>query len=194
MKLKLRFISTQVRKTYRNISRLTRKVIIDKNGHNRTVYVKMGLPVKKEDEVNKKQWYKHQLTRDQLKQFIEDASTGKCNDKAFIGTVVPDAAQRIEAVCNKKVKYIMLESEGIRHSYKKASHNLKDDDLLHIVDVINTAVDIKVSDTAHQNNECLEICKDIGGEVTFVMEIRIHYGGWLALVTCYRKNRGGATL
>jgi len=46
--------------------------------------------------------------------------------------------------------------------------------------------DIKVSDIIHQNNECLEICKDIGGIITFVMEIRKHYGGWLTLVTCYR--------
>jgi len=144
--------------------------------------------------VRKEQWYTHQLTQDQLKLFIEEARTGKSNKKAFIGTVTPDASQRIETVCGKKVKYIMLESEGVRHSFKKASHNLKDDDLLHIVHAINTAIDIKVSNTKHQNNECLEICKNIEGEITFVMEVRIHYGGWLALVTCYRLNRGGATL
>ncbi len=136
--------------------------------------------------MKKEPWYIHQLTQYQLKLFIKEARTGKSNKKAFIGTVTPDAAQRIEAVCNKKVKNIMLESEGIRHSFKKASHNLKDDDLLHIVNTINTSIDIKVSDTTHQNNECLEICKDIGGKIKFVMEVRIHYGGWLALVTCYR--------
>ena len=80
----------------------------------------------------------------------------------------------------------MLESEGIRHSFKKAGHKLKDDDLFHIVDAINTATDIMLSNTTHQNNECLEMCKNIGGNITFVMEVRIHYGGWLALVTCYR--------
>jgi hypothetical protein len=144
--------------------------------------------------VKEEPWYIHQLTQDQLKLFIEEARTEKSNKKAFIGTITPDAAQRIEAVCNKKVKNIMLESEGIRHSLKKASHNLKDNDLLHIVDAINTATDIKVSDTTHQNNKCLEICKYIGGKITFIMEVRIHYGGWLALVTCYRLDRGGATL
>jgi hypothetical protein len=132
-------------------------------------------------------WYIHQLTLDELKAFVEAARTGKTNEKAFIGTVTPDASQRIEAICGKKVKNIMLESEGIRHSFKKANHNLKSDDLLHIVDAINTATDIKVSNTSHQNNECLEICKNIGGKIIFVMEVRIHYGGWLALVTCYRK-------
>jgi len=136
--------------------------------------------------VKSEHWYIHQLTQAQLKLFIKEARTGKSNKKAFIGTITLDAAQRIEAVCNKKVKNIMLESEGIRHSLKKASHNLKGNDLLHIVDAINTATNIKVSNTAHQNNKCLEICKDIGGKITFIMEIRKHYGGWLALVTCYR--------
>ena len=136
--------------------------------------------------MKKEPWYIHQLTQDQLKLFIDEARIGKNNNKAFIGTVTPDAAQRIEAVCNTKVKNIMLESEGIRHSLKKASHNLRSNDLLHIVDAINTSTDIKVSDTTHQNNECLEICIDIDGKITFIMEVRVHYGGWLALVTCYR--------
>ena len=136
--------------------------------------------------MKKEPWYIHQLTQDQLKIFIEEARTGKSNKKAFIGTITPDAVQRIEAVCNKKVHNIMIESEGIRHSLKKVSHNLKDNDLLQIVDAINTATDIKVSDTIHQNNRCLEICKDISGKITFIMEVRKHYGGWLALVTCYR--------
>jgi hypothetical protein len=149
---------------------------------------------KRDCNVKKEPWYIHQLTQDQLELFIEKARTGKNNNKAFIGTVTPDVAQRIEAVCRKKVKNIMLESEGIRHSYKRVSHNLKGNDLLHIVDAINTAIDIKVSNTTHQNNKCLEICNDIGGKITFIMEVRIHYGGWLALVTCYRENRGGATL
>jgi hypothetical protein len=144
--------------------------------------------------MKKKPWYLKQLTYDELRIFIEEAKTGKNNDKAFIGTVTPEAAQRIQAVCSKTVKNIMLESEGIRHSFKKASHNLNDNDLLHIVDAINTASDIKISNMTHQNNECLKISKDIGGKITFVMEVRIHYGGWLALVTSYREKRGGATL
>ena len=92
----------------------------------------------------------------------------------------------IEDICDKKVEKIMIESGAIRHSYKKANHNLKDDDLLHIVDAINTSTDIKVSTTKHQSNKCLEICQDIDGKIIFIMEVRIHYGGWLALVTCYR--------
>ena len=144
--------------------------------------------------MKKDNWYKKQLNREELRDFIKNAIAGNKNDKAFIGIVESDAAQRIEKISGKKVGKIMIESEGIRHSLKKSSHNLRDDDLLNIVDAINTATGIKISNKRHQNNECLEICKDIGGKITFVMEIRIHYGGWLALVTCYRLNRGGATL
>ena len=113
-------------------------------------------------------WYQKKLTQEQLEVFIKDAHTGKNNDKAFIGTIGWETVQKIESMCGKKVGKIMIESAGIRHSYKKANHNLK--------------------------NECLEICNDIDGKITFVMEIRKHYGGWLTLVTCYRLNRGGATL
>ena len=167
-----------LQKAHRDLSKLTKKVIIDKNGH----------------KMKKEKWYKTQLTQDELKVFIEEARTGKNNNQAFIGIVETDAAQRIEAVCGKKADKIMIESGAIRHSYKKVNHNLNNDDLLHIVDAINTATDIKISIKKHQNNECLEICKDIDGKITFIMEVRIHYGGWLALVTCYRQNRGGATL
>ncbi|GHT56846.1 hypothetical protein FACS1894109_07170 [Spirochaetia bacterium] len=133
-------------------------------------------------------WYLHRLSSQELEQFIDEARNGKENKKAFIGAVEDDAANRIKAVCGKDVSNIMLESEGVRHSYKRADHNLRDDDLLHIVDIINTATDIKLSITTHQNNECIEISKDMGEKITLVMELRIHYGGWLALVTCYRHK------
>jgi hypothetical protein len=146
--------------------------------------------------MNQKPWYLHQLTQNELKTFVSESRAEKSNKRAYIGTVISAASQKIEVVCGKKVSKIMLESGAIRHAYKKSNHNLRDDDLLNLVYAINTATEtnIKVSDKTHQNNECLEISKEIDGEIIFVMEVRIHYGGWLSLVTCYRKNRGGATL
>jgi hypothetical protein len=148
------------------------------------VVEKAGDSVEKDEN-----WYDHQLSGEEFQQFVEEARTGKANKKAFIGTVVPEAAQRIETVCGKKIANIMLESEGIRHSLNKASHNLKEGDLLLIPEVINTATDICLSDITHQNNKCLEFSKDIVGGITFVVEVRIHHGGWLALVTCYRQKK-----
>jgi hypothetical protein len=152
------------------------------------------LPIKKGGRVENavshaKKWYSHQLSAEEFKAVVEDARSGKENKKAFIGTVTPEASQRVEAVCGKKVSNIMIESEGIRHSFNKTSHNLRDGDILLIPDVVNTATDIRLSNSTHQNNDCLEFSKDIGGVITFIVEVRIHYGGWLTLVTCYRQKK-----
>ena len=139
--------------------------------------------------MNKKPWYLHQLTQDELKVFVEKSRTGKSNDKAFIGTVAVDAAQRIEAVCGKKVGKIMLESGAVRHSYSKDYHLLENDDIFHYVDVVNTAIDIRLSGEKHLNNEVITFTKDINGEILFTVEVRVNYGGWLSLVTCYRLHK-----
>jgi hypothetical protein len=83
----------------------------------------------------------------------------------------------------------MLESGTIRHCINKPSHNLRENDLFLISEIINTAADIRVSDTINQNNTCLEFRKDIDGDITLVVEVRVHYGGWLCPVTIYRKKK-----
>jgi hypothetical protein len=46
MRLGIRIDHAMLEKAHRNLSKLTKKVITDKNGHRKTVYVKMGLPVR----------------------------------------------------------------------------------------------------------------------------------------------------
>ena len=41
----------EMHKARRDLSKLVKKVIIDKNGHHKTVYVKLGLPVKKDSRL-----------------------------------------------------------------------------------------------------------------------------------------------
>jgi hypothetical protein len=130
------------------LSGLRQEKILNKNGHKQTVYGKVSGMERK--------WYKHQLVQEELKSFIEEVKSGKENRKAFIGRINPEAAQRIKDVCRKNVSNIMIESESVRHSLNKASHNLRDGDLLYINDVINTSTDIKESKRTHQNNKCLE--------------------------------------
>jgi len=139
--------------------------------------------------VKKESWYIHQLTHDELKVFVEEARTRKTNDKAFVGTVTPAAAQRIESVCGKKVEKIILESGAIRHSYNKEYHLLEKDDIFHYVDVVNTAVDIRLSRKKHLNNDVITFTKDINGQILFAAEVRVNHGGWLSLITCYRLHK-----
>jgi hypothetical protein len=76
----------------------------------------------------------------------------------------------------------------MKHTQKRTKKPL-DGDLLRLVNIINIATDIKNSRIHHQNNECLEITHNIDGNITFVVEVRVKFGGWLALVTCYRQKR-----
>ena len=139
--------------------------------------------------MNKEPWYLHQLTQDELKAFVEESRTGKSNIKAFIEIVTPDAYQRIEAICGKKIGKIMLESGAVRHSYGKDNHLLENDDIFHYADVINTATDVRLSGRKHLNNEVITFTKDINGKILFAVEVRVNHGGWLSLVTCYRPQK-----
>jgi len=150
---------------------------------------KLPTKIHKYVNVEKEQWYTHQLTQEQLRLFIEEAHTGKNNKKAFIGNVTPDATQRIEAVCGKRVKYIMLESGAIRHSYGKDYHLLEKEDIFHYVDVVNTATDIQFSRKKHLNNDVITFTKDINGKILFAVEVRVKHDGWLSLITCYRLHK-----
>jgi hypothetical protein len=135
----------------------------------------------------KPQWYSHMLTPDEFKLFAASALAGERHKKAWIGVVKPSAAGRIQAVCGKTVSKIMVESDTVWHSYKKRGHNLQPDDIFHITTVINAADSITKSSYGHQNNEVLLFSKDISGNLTFVVEVRVNFGGWLSLVTCYRQ-------
>jgi hypothetical protein len=127
----------------------------------------------------------------ELKDFVDEARSGKDIKRALIGTVAPDAAKRIKIICGIDVKAIILESNAVRHVYGKPSHNLEEDDLLHIADVINTSTDIGLSERSHQGSVVLTFKKDIRGEIDFVEEVRVKHNGQLALVTCYRPRKAG---
>jgi hypothetical protein len=137
------------------------------------------------------EWYTHQLSGEELAAFIAEAKTGKDNKKALIGRVVPETAKRIKNLCGKDATAIILDSSAVRHAYSKKNHNLENDDLLHLVDAINTASVIEVSDKKHQDNDVLIFKKDINGEIDFVEELRMKHNGQLALITCYRLKKAG---
>ncbi|MDR1127056.1 MAG: hypothetical protein LBL06_02885, partial [Treponema sp.] len=76
-------------------------------------------------------------------------------------------------------------------SYRVAYHNLQDDDLLLFADVVNTATDIKLSDTKHQNNTVIQMRKNIGGKIIFTVEVRIKHGAGLRLLSAPVNKIGG---
>jgi hypothetical protein len=136
-------------------------------------------------------WYTHQLTQDELKRFIADARAGKDDSKAWIGNIDPGTAKKIEALIKVQVSKIMLEGGSVRHSHKKAHHNLEEDDLLYAVDVINNAISIEISPQKHRDSDVLTFRGDINGEIYFLEAVRPKHEGWLSLVTCYRPRKAG---
>ena len=80
------------------------------------------------------------------------------------------------------------------HAFSKKNHNLENDDLLHLVDTINSTSTIELSDKKHQGNDVLIFRKNINGEIDFVVELRMKHNGQLALITCYRLKKAGRDL
>ncbi|WP_157784270.1 hypothetical protein [Treponema primitia] len=137
-------------------------------------------------------WYDHQLSSQELKQFIAEERNGKENKSVWIGIVEPEAAERIKTVCGDEVSKIMLESGAVRHSYNKAHHNLADTDLEYAVTVINSpSTIIALSNQKHRDSEVLSFKGNINGEIYFLEAVRPKHQGWLSLVTCYRPKKAG---
>jgi hypothetical protein len=111
----------------------------------------------------------HQTTSPgRVRNFITESLSGKENRKAYVGIISHEAHQRIKDVSGKIISNIMFESGFVRHAANKPSHNLRENDFLLISEIINTATDIRVSDTKNQNNECLEFRKDADGDITLL--------------------------
>jgi hypothetical protein len=137
-------------------------------------------------------WFESQLTQSEFEEFVNEAKNSQNNTaikRVYIGNVTPDAARRIETISGKKMAKIMVDNGQIRHSYKKSSHYLEPDDIFHIKDVINTATDISMSDKEFLHNPVLIFKKEINGEITFLVQVRAQYGGWLAFADCWRQKK-----
>jgi uncharacterized protein YjaZ len=141
-------------------------------------------------------WYRKILTKQEFAKFVADSLTGqfKENQQACIGEITSEASARIMRICGKRVRHIMASSSAIIHAYSKVSHNLAPTDILHLVEVVNTTKNIKISADSFRSEPgaaVLEFEMDIKGDLKFIELVRISkkYKGWLDLVTCYRKRK-----
>jgi molybdenum cofactor biosynthesis enzyme MoaA len=105
-------------------------------------------------------WRLQQLTKDEFVQFVDQAKNGERHQKAFIGLMTIEAAKRIKNLCGATVSRIMIESD----------------------------VNIKVSDKDHQSNKVLIFQEDNNGIITFLAEVRTN-GEWVAFMDCWRQRK-----
>jgi hypothetical protein len=109
------------------------------------------------------------------------------NKRVNIGKTTEDAKQRIEKLIGKKISNIDINKSGIIHAVNKKAHNIKPEDMLHAVGVINEADDTSLSDEKHQNNDVLVFKKDINGEITFLAEAHVQ-NDYLSVFNAWRKK------
>jgi len=134
------------------------------------------------------------LTSNELKEFIDAVKESpKPYKRVIIGHVSDEAKKRIEIEAKgkinaQKLNNINIDSESVYYALKKLHHNLESSDLLLAVEVINTATDIELSNTQHQDNDVILFKKDIDGEITFLTEVRIGKG-YLLIFDAYRQKK-----
>jgi hypothetical protein len=105
-----------------------------------------------------------------------------------IGIIGKDAQKRIEQKCGAKVSEIHIDNSGIIHAMCKPQHNLEPDDLLHAIDVINTANDISLSEKKHKSNDVLIFKQEIDGNITFLTEVHVK-NGYLLVFDAWRQKK-----
>ena len=134
------------------------------------------------------------LTPGELEEFInETIKNPKPYKRVIIGKLSNEAKKRIKAnskgiVDGGKLININIDSESVYYANSKFHHNLEPRDLLLAVEVINTATDIQLSDTKHQDNNVLIFRKDIDGEITFLTEARVKKG-YLLVFDAWRQKK-----
>ncbi|MGI5085856.1 hypothetical protein [Treponema putidum] len=136
-----------------------------------------------------KKWYeKPPATKAELLDFATQALNKNANERLFIGYINTETQKRIKEITGLEAKTIILDSDSVRHSLNKETHNITIEDLQYMKEVINNADNIKVSNKKFIGNSVILFSKDIDGEIIFVEELRANRGQ-LELLTCYRKKK-----
>ena len=132
---------------------------------------------------------KKEISNRDLLKFTYDAITGdgKTNKEVFMARVSNTAKDRLNKKFRLDVDDIVTDTYSVRHAYKKVSHNLEPDDIIHAVEVINTSTNI-IRSGEHQNNPVFIFKKDIDGEISFLVEARIKKRK-LLIFNFYRKTK-----
>jgi hypothetical protein len=136
-------------------------------------------------------WYRHKLSPEEHKQFIQNVLLGNEQGQAYIGDVGDAIGQQIENLTGTRVSKMRQDSGSIRHAYKKPAHHLNSDDLEFMEEVTNNPVKITKSPQQHEQKDVVVVEGDKNGPISYVQSVSPNYGGWLGLITAYRNKNGG---
>ena len=132
----------------------------------------------------------NQTTRDEQWAFIAETLTNKSLPfkRIIIGKITESMQARIKAECGAEVMNINIDRHGVIHAMAKPAHNLKPDDLLYAVDIINTADNISLSLDKHKKNAVLIFTKNIAGKITLLAEVH-DKNGYVLIFDLWRQKK-----
>jgi hypothetical protein len=140
-------------KAYRDMSKLTKKVMIDKNGHRKTVYVKIGLPSKKG---NLKLHNKTLDSKDkvEVRAFLLGNPIVKVNEGAIKadenGTAIENAKKwakiHAQEITRPDIGKVVFDSSGVRNSLSHKFSQRKLDAVQAIPITIKAGKVVSISD------------------------------------------------
>ncbi|MCL2190384.1 MAG: hypothetical protein FWB79_00150 [Treponema sp.] len=134
-------------------------------------------------------WFRRVLTGGELKQFIEDARSGKNPGNALVGMVSDSTKGKVKELTGVDVSKIVLEEVSIAH-IDAPKHNLEPDDIESRVGVINNPTKVTLSPQKTPQGLSVVLFEgDLGGEIVFVETVHKKHDGWLSVKTAYRKKK-----
>ena len=126
-------------------------------------------------------------TKEEFKQFLNDAINTSENRRISLGPVISEAKERIKNKTGKNVNRIILDSGEIRHVMAKPNHYLKLSDLEKIADIVNNTNNITKEPKKHENNDVIRFVEEVENGINLIMQFRARKGD-LSLVTAYRQR------
>ena len=129
------------------------------------------------------------LNKEETKDFIRKYRVSKDDERVCLGEIKPDAKARIKKATGLDAERVILDSDSIRHAFRKGKHNLKDGDLDDMYDVVNTTHDITLSpDPNKLGNPIIIFRKQEANGIYLLMEFRAGKHE-LELQTAYRERK-----
>jgi len=137
---------------------------------------------------NNEKWFRYVLTDSELKQFIDDARSGKEPGNALIGMVSDSTKEEVKRLIGVEVNKIVIEGTTIAHA-DEPKHHLRDGDIEKCAKIVNNPISVKLSGkTNEQGLKIIEFKGNIDGVIYFAEAVHKKHGGWLSLASVYRPQ------
>lgn len=121
--------------------------------------------------------------------FIQKHRTSKENERVSLGDIADDAKKRIKDATGLDVTRAILDSDSLHHAFNDPKHNLDDNDLDNMKEVIDTSRNIELSDKKNKQGNPVTIFKEEKPNGVILCEEYRAKNKELELQTAYKEKR-----